>query len=308
MWFRIIKNYSSRKLSFQSDKLVAISGLAQKMRHLLGEDVYIAGIWKSNLLHSLLWSANKSSLKRSVEYCAPSWSWASMNCALSFPPDIEDVVDVCDFTRIESDLPSAAEIGQHTDRAVISEVDVPLASSDIFGPVAEGGSISLTGRWCKVRIETSDLGPDYESPEIAPDNYLKWIENLFPGVDISYRNFTLSFVDDLGKPVFVSEESSLSFPKLEGRSPHNRNLFAGDAMSFSLDEYLRPDMFEVYSSWYTFELQHISQSYFLMLRKCAGGREGYLRIGLAQNIQLKGNESSIGLENSLWGHRTIKIF
>ncbi|KAF2813107.1 uncharacterized protein BDZ99DRAFT_517395 [Mytilinidion resinicola] len=71
------------------DKLPAVSGLAQSflenMKLMNGEpDVYLAGLWKGDLIPSLLrcvvgWDHTKPS-----EYRAPSWSWASINGRIKF--------------------------------------------------------------------------------------------------------------------------------------------------------------------------------------------------------------------------------
>jgi hypothetical protein len=85
-WWRLVENYSCRHLSYQSDKLPAIQGLAQYFfdRH---EDVYLAGIWRSDLLHHLSWfrCIRKDTPSNIVnEYRAPSWSWAAVDGEVNF--------------------------------------------------------------------------------------------------------------------------------------------------------------------------------------------------------------------------------
>jgi hypothetical protein len=80
-WQRLVEHYSSLGLSHASDKLVALSGLAtaflQKRKQF--NDVYLAGLFKSDLPGALLWTSSKDSIpSRSLEYRAPSWSWASV--------------------------------------------------------------------------------------------------------------------------------------------------------------------------------------------------------------------------------------
>jgi hypothetical protein len=57
VWKQIIRSYTQANLSVNSDKLVAISGVARKLdqthNHLAG--VYLAGLWNSNLVLELLW-------------------------------------------------------------------------------------------------------------------------------------------------------------------------------------------------------------------------------------------------------------
>lgn len=78
LWSNIICEYSNGNLTFEKDKLVAISGVAASLARLVGNDTYFAGSWKSDLPLYLLWDSREAQGKRLQEYHAPSWSWASM--------------------------------------------------------------------------------------------------------------------------------------------------------------------------------------------------------------------------------------
>lgn len=94
LWLLLVEDYSQRKMKFASDKLVAISAIAQSMAEELGEE-YLAGLWLQDLLVDLQWAVNDTSRLSSVHsdstqpetYRAPSWSWASCNHAVSFVRD-----------------------------------------------------------------------------------------------------------------------------------------------------------------------------------------------------------------------------
>ncbi|KAG4432456.1 hypothetical protein IFR05_012071 [Cadophora sp. M221] len=62
-WASLVEKYSSCSLTVQSDKLVAISGLARRVCGQLGlnSEDYVAGLWKSNLLHGLLYRVDRES-------------------------------------------------------------------------------------------------------------------------------------------------------------------------------------------------------------------------------------------------------
>lgn len=80
-WKAIVSHYSKCNLSVETDKLVAISGIAQRMKKLLGTE-YLTGLWRSELEVQLLWEVDISSSpnsNRSSRYVAPTWSWASIN-------------------------------------------------------------------------------------------------------------------------------------------------------------------------------------------------------------------------------------
>ena len=76
LWDNLTKRYSRLVLSHESDKLVALSGIASRLGVSCQLGEYLAGIWRSSLPKSLLWHASEGST-RPLEYRAPSWSWAS---------------------------------------------------------------------------------------------------------------------------------------------------------------------------------------------------------------------------------------
>lgn len=83
IWPSIMMFYSKCRLSFPRDKLVAISGVAEKA-HASNHDQYLAGLWKEDLVSQLLWSLDDDPTSHKPEkYRAPSWSWASVDGTVS---------------------------------------------------------------------------------------------------------------------------------------------------------------------------------------------------------------------------------
>jgi hypothetical protein len=79
LWSNIVLAYTRCDLTVGSDKLVALSGVAQMMRRML-KDEYLAGLWRKWLPYHLLWYKEKpADTGRSVAYRAPTWSWASVD-------------------------------------------------------------------------------------------------------------------------------------------------------------------------------------------------------------------------------------
>ncbi len=61
----------------ETDKLLAISGLAMYFYKVTG-DTYYAGLWKRDLFRALRWQYYYAlTVLRPSAYIAPSWSWAS---------------------------------------------------------------------------------------------------------------------------------------------------------------------------------------------------------------------------------------
>ncbi|KAI1081927.1 heterokaryon incompatibility protein-domain-containing protein [Whalleya microplaca] len=75
-WWKLIEHYSHSNLTFPDDKLTALSGIAS-IYHETIQSEYLAGLWKTNLPHDLLWVVDLGA--RPKDYRAPSWSWASID-------------------------------------------------------------------------------------------------------------------------------------------------------------------------------------------------------------------------------------
>lgn len=90
LWKRVVEVYTRTKLTFQSDKLIALSGIAREFAEKLFSSSkleYIAGMWfkHQHLESQLLWRVNpgyrnKNPENRSLRHpSAPSFSWASLD-------------------------------------------------------------------------------------------------------------------------------------------------------------------------------------------------------------------------------------
>ncbi|OIW26873.1 HET-domain-containing protein, partial [Coniochaeta ligniaria NRRL 30616] len=84
-WYHMLAEYCRRDLKYVSDKLPAISALAEEMSHVL-LDTYVAGLWRKNMFRGLLWHTARYRGRRlgprvcpPRHFVAPSWSWASID-------------------------------------------------------------------------------------------------------------------------------------------------------------------------------------------------------------------------------------
>ncbi|KAL9617228.1 MAG: hypothetical protein Q9160_007956 [Pyrenula sp. 1 TL-2023] len=86
-WRRNVSQYCSLKLTFETDRLPAIGGIAAQMA-LKRPGPYLCGLWRDSLLKDLTWytwSTNKNLLtglpcssKHSAARPKPTWSWTSV--------------------------------------------------------------------------------------------------------------------------------------------------------------------------------------------------------------------------------------
>jgi hypothetical protein len=88
-WYSIVAKYSHMELSYNTDKLPAISGIAKTVQKLTQNEMqYAAGIWinSHNSWFDLAWRVafdgtrcpTATVRETSSSYVAPSWSWASV--------------------------------------------------------------------------------------------------------------------------------------------------------------------------------------------------------------------------------------
>ena len=78
-WARVVERYTLRQLSFYTDRLPAISAMAQVFQS-RNKSNYVAGLWADMMPQALLWGRGSSFLWPRPEggYCGPTWSWVAM--------------------------------------------------------------------------------------------------------------------------------------------------------------------------------------------------------------------------------------
>ena len=90
-WLETVDEYQGRNLTFQMDKLPALSGIASAVRQATGDE-YLAGLWRADLAKGLVWksihnhrNADPSLADMVIPYRAPTWSWARSDCGMAVP-------------------------------------------------------------------------------------------------------------------------------------------------------------------------------------------------------------------------------
>jgi hypothetical protein len=81
LWSDMVTVYSGRKLTYETDRQIAISAISRALALAYGE-TYVAGLWQGNVIHGLAWYNDVRSpwvkdVKCSDSDRAPSWSWLS---------------------------------------------------------------------------------------------------------------------------------------------------------------------------------------------------------------------------------------
>ena len=107
----MVSHYSKRAITFPTDRLPALAGIATDTAALLN-DTYVSGIWKKALHNGILYrslgcipSLEEPPVAKPLWNTVPSWSWAFLNTPIYFattrhPPD---TLTLCTIEALPSD-------------------------------------------------------------------------------------------------------------------------------------------------------------------------------------------------------------
>ncbi len=164
-WYSLVNDYTRRKLTIPSDKLPGIAGIAQEMERLTG-DVYLAGLWKSSLLHDLMWSLHASTKYRhSSVWRAPSWSWVSVNNAVRYSRIDAEAIPLARVIRCE--VVPASKVS-HLGEIISGELEL------------EGTVFELNKEQIGSALEKERLGEAPPSNKEVVFGWAHWSRRLLP--------------------------------------------------------------------------------------------------------------------------------
>ena len=129
-WYLMITRFSGRALTFDTDRLPSLAGLASRIAS-IENGQYCAGLWWDDILFGLLWRRARlsQSPRRPTEYIAPSWSWASVNGR----------IETLDSNHV------IARIGlKQLPPVSFDNYHLETVTSNSFGQLREGGWLTLT--------------------------------------------------------------------------------------------------------------------------------------------------------------------
>lgn len=169
-WNSLVRRYSHCGLTYFSDKLVAISGLAKEIGRALGlcsnntgvDKMYLAGMWRYRLELQLLWarsgysrSAGTSVKPRPQGNIAPTWSWASIDSGVEPHPVTKENTSVVQLATVEQ-----------------ASISSPI--SDEFVQVSEGRIQINAALWKLVSLDRKEqyleIRLDWDIDDIALAN------------------------------------------------------------------------------------------------------------------------------------------
>ncbi|OTB15246.1 hypothetical protein K445DRAFT_12016 [Daldinia sp. EC12] len=197
-WYSMVERFMFCGITYHSDRLPALSGLAQSLSLKTG-DIYLVGIWKSTLVHGLMWRRDRfATLTRQKSCQVPSWSWAS----------VEGAIEFCIFTYFNN-------FSCGVDSYVLLESCEIEADGNQFG-IVKGGHISLRAPMFPVYTRKGPFDLEY-FPELTFSREGVYMDSFGP----FQRIFDVMFGFRYGEHVlFLS--GSLDFPD---NHPENTDLY-----------------------------------------------------------------------------------
>lgn len=152
-WRRAVMEYSQLSLTFATDVLPALAGVAEQYGNTHGDRLgrYVAGMWERTILRDLAWTATSWTYVsgarrrlRGAEYCGPSWSWISLLCDAViwyceyYPGDVDrglSLVDVCVELAGDSPFGGVTHV-EMTVTGLVAEGTLQTCADLEFGPGA----------------------------------------------------------------------------------------------------------------------------------------------------------------------------
>ena len=208
-WRLAVKNYTSCDLTNQTDKRIAVWGIAKLIRDTLGE-AYGAGLWERALEEQLAWRVADCSTAERPEALSinPSWTWTSVKGTIvlgsqTTEPRAYTVKDHAgkpiSFRTEGEDRPML-----HRERSDDIKTEIVAMGKDLE-TVAEKRKNSVTGkRLPSVKEETDhvdrDVEPNLVGEAIAIEGYL-WTATLRLSIDTG--KWSLELANETG---FTPEE------------------------------------------------------------------------------------------------------
>jgi hypothetical protein len=137
-WYELMEDYSFRRLTNETDKLPALSGLAQNFQHAVPQAEYLAGIWSTHLPAALLWRTRYTA-RRPMSYIAPTWSWASIIGNITY--ESQRLIDTGGrFEERPQELPFDCDFGDLS----VEMISTRPKHNDKYGSIPSA-SLSLNG-------------------------------------------------------------------------------------------------------------------------------------------------------------------
>ncbi|KIX98787.1 uncharacterized protein Z520_05248 [Fonsecaea multimorphosa CBS 102226] len=162
-WMRVTERYSCLDLTHDSDRAIALSGIAQEAVQSGRGGKYLAGLWWDKLAYQLVWKLS-STYRRPEEYIAPSWSWLSVFGRVDYGTNRMDYRAA--WSTIDVVITDAAVVASRPDGTGKIRSGYLLLNGKALGMEVEVTEVRKGDR-PKMKLTHSE--PQFEYPDFLPD-------------------------------------------------------------------------------------------------------------------------------------------
>ncbi|KAF4340619.1 hypothetical protein FBEOM_5465 [Fusarium beomiforme] len=187
-WTELVSRYSNMQLTFETDRLVAIQGLANRLTD-LHKGEYFAGVFRSHLANGLLWKNGDNKAQNALDN-VPTWSWASRCLHIWFAPVTHS------FIRLTQDnvFPeNQSPVGLDTSEKLALRFEAPLISINLQRQFTASDIVSTVQRpvfSCHVILGDKDdeytVNFEYDAESLMPKSFDR-LEVLFLGLFVLHQ-------------------------------------------------------------------------------------------------------------------------
>ncbi|KAN0099845.1 Heterokaryon incompatibility protein (HET) domain containing protein [Hyaloscypha variabilis] len=187
-YYNLVEEYSSRKLTYNSDKFPAFSGIARLLHPVVGGS-YLAGVWSNDFAQGLCWHSEMLQCRHTLSDEAPFWSWAV-------------TTDLINFAHVER----KDSRGLYDSKLI--QRDAEVQGENPYGQVKSGSLVieGLVKTFRRSRQVISmfpsehTIGRIYMDEFEIPDNELESNLDLFQVNEVDGQTYLLSVVQPTSSP------------------------------------------------------------------------------------------------------------
>lgn len=191
-WQAVTSVYSDMLLTYETDRLVALAGLAQRFKDFVGGE-YAAGLWRNWLPLLLTWQSYFITARRPKVYRAPTWSWAAIEGRIYYSfLAIDDhfistvksirgleILDICVQTYDGNEFSPLIGARLHV-RGLCTQLAYRDGTDRSFDP----SSIYCEGNWGKETKWDLDVNDEFKP------GHVKDGQNIEPGMQFAHEEGT----------------------------------------------------------------------------------------------------------------------
>jgi hypothetical protein len=157
-WGALVQDYTQRDLTYQSDKLIAIQGVADAVAPLFA-NTYFGGVWVGStvsIFMGLLWSLRWGTTGLKRLDVAPTWSWASVSGEVAWPGHwlcrLKPKVEIIELVRPKSAICPTELVAKANVRTAVTENGKDFFILDwqhelLETPATQRKDIATSSRW-----------------------------------------------------------------------------------------------------------------------------------------------------------------